>query len=148
MGLDTFRDMYSEEQGKNKFFARENKQISELHDMFRGLYGTKCFTDVHSTVSGKGGKDAGFCRKNDRTVHPSQMNSINNNLHADSPHHGHWEIDSVCPHCDKVNHVIIPVGKTVVRVHCEHCTHGYDYTHIVQHPTYVEEEDSSSREGA
>ncbi|WAH38472.1 hypothetical protein [Alicyclobacillus dauci] len=51
----------------------------------------------------------------------------------------HWEIESVCPKCEHTNVVTIPAGEQVVRVHCEHCTHGYDYTHVVQ--DYVEIDD-------
>ncbi|MCF8566104.1 hypothetical protein LLE49_15370 [Alicyclobacillus tolerans] len=54
--------------------------------------------------------------------------------------HVHWEFDSVCPKCDKVNHITAPVGETVVRVHCEHCAHGYEYTHIVTEHQTVEDE--------
>lgn len=56
--------------------------------------------------------------------------------------HKHWEINSVCPNCGKVNHVKVPEGEHVVRVHCEHCTHGYEYTHVVVHPQVVEDEDT------
>ncbi|MCL6636923.1 MAG: hypothetical protein K6T26_03140 [Alicyclobacillus sp.] len=52
----------------------------------------------------------------------------------------HWEVDSVCPRCEKVNHLRIPVGERVVRVYCEHCTHGYEYTHVVQEHVTVEDE--------
>lgn len=57
-------------------------------------------------------------------------------------HHKHWEIESICPKCENVNKVIIPVGEHVVRVHCEHCTHGYDYTHVVR--DYVEVDETES----
>ncbi|MCY0887783.1 MAG: Com family DNA-binding transcriptional regulator [Alicyclobacillaceae bacterium] len=53
--------------------------------------------------------------------------------------HQHWEFDSECPRCGKLNHVKAPVGEQVVRVHCEHCTHGYEYTHIVQEHKLVED---------
>jgi Zn ribbon nucleic-acid-binding protein len=56
--------------------------------------------------------------------------------------HTHWEFDSVCPHCQKLNHVTTSVGNHVIRVHCEHCIHGYEYTHIVA--DYKEVEDESS----
>ena len=39
-----------------------------------------------------------------------------------------------------MNHVRAPAGEAVVSVHCEHCTHGYDYTHIVQEHVEVEDE--------
>ncbi|MDQ0191344.1 hypothetical protein JI721_14025 [Alicyclobacillus cycloheptanicus] len=52
----------------------------------------------------------------------------------------HWEVDSVCPKCEKTNHILIPEGETVVRVHCEHCTHGYEYTHVVTEYDVVEDE--------
>lgn len=55
--------------------------------------------------------------------------------------HEHWEFDSECPHCGKVNHVKAPVGETMVVVHCEHCTHSYDYLHVVtKHITVKDEE--------
>lgn len=54
-------------------------------------------------------------------------------------HHVHWEFDSECPRCGHVNHVSGPAGETVVRVHCEHCTHGYDYTHVVREHVEVED---------
>ncbi len=53
--------------------------------------------------------------------------------------HIHWEIDSVCPQCGNVNHVRVREGERVVRVHCEHCTHGYEYTHVVYEHTVVED---------
>ncbi|QQE80057.1 hypothetical protein [Alicyclobacillus sp. SO9] len=53
--------------------------------------------------------------------------------------HRHWEIDSICPKCEKTNHLSVPEGNTVVRVHCEHCTHGYDYIHVVQEHSVVED---------
>jgi len=57
------------------------------------------------------------------------------------PQHTHWEFDSECPKCGKVNRVSAPVGEQVVRVHCDHCTHGYDYTHVVLEHEEVKEED-------
>jgi transcription elongation factor Elf1 len=56
-------------------------------------------------------------------------------------HHTHWEIDSVCPKCGKLNHVKVPTGEKVVRIHCEHCTHGYDYIHMVKKPKVVDDDD-------
>lgn len=53
--------------------------------------------------------------------------------------HRHWEINSVCPKCGKVNHLSIPEGYHVIRVHCEHCTHGYDYTHIVHEHLVIDD---------
>ena len=53
--------------------------------------------------------------------------------------HTHWEIDSECPKCGKINHLNIPAGETVCRVHCEHCTHGYEYTHVVNEYQVVED---------
>ncbi|MCI0183367.1 MAG: hypothetical protein OWR52_02030 [Acidibacillus sp.] len=55
--------------------------------------------------------------------------------------HRHWEVDSECPRCGKINHASIPVGERVVRIHCEHCTHGYDYLHVVAEHTEVEDMD-------
>lgn len=46
--------------------------------------------------------------------------------------HVHWEFDSVCPRCGNVNHVQTSVGNQVAIVHCEHCIHGYEYTHVIQ----------------
>lgn len=54
--------------------------------------------------------------------------------------HKHWEFDSVCPKCGSVNHVKAPVGEHVVRVHCMHCAHGYDYTHVVRDHEEVDED--------
>ena len=54
--------------------------------------------------------------------------------------HVHWEFDSECPRCGQVNHIQASVGETVVRVHCVHCTHGYEYTHIIHEHVEVEEE--------
>ena len=54
----------------------------------------------------------------------------------------HWEFDSECPKCGNITHVKCPVGEHVVRVHCEHCSHGYNYTHIVhEHQTVKEDND-------
>lgn len=54
--------------------------------------------------------------------------------------HRHWEIESTCPNCGKINKHNIPEGEHVVRVHCDHCTHGYDYTHIVrEHEEVIDE---------
>ncbi|GMA63905.1 hypothetical protein GCM10025859_43450 [Alicyclobacillus fastidiosus] len=53
--------------------------------------------------------------------------------------HKHWEVQSICPKCEKANKVSIPVGEIVVRVHCTHCEHGYTYTHVVRE--YVEVDD-------
>ncbi|WP_169794030.1 hypothetical protein [Alicyclobacillus acidiphilus] len=55
--------------------------------------------------------------------------------------HKHWEVDSVCPKCEQVNHVTLPEGEHVVRVQCVHCEHGYEYTHIVREYTEVEDEE-------
>jgi len=55
-------------------------------------------------------------------------------------HHIHWEFDSVCPHCGRINHVSAPAGETAVRVSCVHCTHGYEYTHIVQEHDIVDDD--------
>ncbi len=55
--------------------------------------------------------------------------------------HGHWEIESVCPQCGKVNLVSLPVGERVIQIHCEHCAHGYEYIHIVKKPKYIEDQD-------
>jgi transcription elongation factor Elf1 len=55
--------------------------------------------------------------------------------------HKHWEFDSECPHCGKVNHVSAPVGEYVVRVTCRHCTHGYEYTHVVKEHIVVIDSD-------
>lgn len=57
--------------------------------------------------------------------------------------HSHWEFTSVCPHCGKVNRGKCPVGEKLVLVHCEHCTHSYDYVHVIEHPEVVEEGDES-----
>lgn len=54
--------------------------------------------------------------------------------------HVHWEFDSECPRCGKLNRVASPVGERVVHVHCEHCTHGYDYTHVVVEHVDVKDE--------
>ncbi|GLG00155.1 hypothetical protein Alches_01940 [Alicyclobacillus hesperidum subsp. aegles] len=54
--------------------------------------------------------------------------------------HKHWEVESICPRCEKVNVVQVPEGEHVVRVHCTHCEHGYDYTHIVKEFTEVEDD--------
>ncbi len=54
--------------------------------------------------------------------------------------HTHWEFDSVCPKCGKTTHVKSPSGERVVRVHCEHCSHGYEYSHIVNEHAVVEDE--------
>lgn len=53
--------------------------------------------------------------------------------------HRHWEVDSVCPRCGKTNHVSVPEGETVILVHCGHCTHGYEYTHVVSEHDVVED---------
>lgn len=53
--------------------------------------------------------------------------------------HRHWEVDSICPKCGKVNHVSFPEGEMLVRVDCEHCTHGYEYTHVVTEHKVVED---------
>lgn len=50
----------------------------------------------------------------------------------------HWEFDSICPKCHNVIHVVSSAGELVVRVHCHHCNHGYDYTHIVREHEEVE----------
>jgi transcription elongation factor Elf1 len=55
------------------------------------------------------------------------------------PKHTHWEFDSVCPRCGKVNHGKTSVGNYVVMIHCEHCTHGYEYKHIVAEYKEVED---------
>lgn len=56
--------------------------------------------------------------------------------------HEHWEFDSVCPHCGKVNRGKCPVGERTVIMHCEHCTHSYDYVHIVLEHETVTDPDS------
>jgi len=53
----------------------------------------------------------------------------------------HWEFDSQCPKCNKLNHVKAPEGEKVVRVKCVHCTHSYSYTHVIREHTEVEDED-------
>ena len=58
--------------------------------------------------------------------------------------HGHRAVDSICPRCGRVNHVEVPVGERVVRVFCQHCTHGYEYTHVVMEHTVVDEEDHNT----
>ncbi|RIV21094.1 hypothetical protein D2Q93_10745 [Alicyclobacillaceae bacterium I2511] len=58
--------------------------------------------------------------------------------------HAHWEIRSICPRCEKPNFVHVPVGERVVQIHCQHCAHGYEYIHVVQHPRYVEDSEESS----
>jgi Zn ribbon nucleic-acid-binding protein len=50
-----------------------------------------------------------------------------------------WMVESVCPHCNKVNAIKIPVGEQFAFVHCDHCTHGYDYIHVVREHIEVEE---------
>ena len=55
-------------------------------------------------------------------------------------HHKHWEFDSECPRCGMVNHVKAPEGEHVVQVLCEHCAHGYQYTHIVHEHVEVEDD--------
>lgn len=57
-----------------------------------------------------------------------------------------WEFDSVCPKCNKVTHVISSPGELTVRVHCDHCEHGYDYTHIVREHVEIEINDEKSIE--
>ncbi|GMA61609.1 hypothetical protein GCM10025859_20490 [Alicyclobacillus fastidiosus] len=53
----------------------------------------------------------------------------------------HWEIESICPKCENVNKVSIPEGELVVRIYCEHCTHGHEYTHVVrEHIESVDED--------
>lgn len=52
----------------------------------------------------------------------------------------HWEFDSECPRCGKINHVSAPPGEVAVSVHCDHCTHGYDYIHIVKEHVEAEGE--------
>lgn len=52
----------------------------------------------------------------------------------------HWEVNSICPKCLRTNHIIVPVGRHVVRVACSHCRFGYEYTHIVEEYEYVPEE--------
>jgi transcription elongation factor Elf1 len=51
----------------------------------------------------------------------------------------HWEFNSECPHCGKTKHIKVPKGQQVVRVYCEHCPHGFEYTHIVQEYIEIEE---------
>ncbi|GEO25621.1 hypothetical protein AAC03nite_14060 [Alicyclobacillus acidoterrestris] len=53
--------------------------------------------------------------------------------------HPHWEFDSICPKCGHVTRVCSPVGELVVRVHCNHCEHGYEYTHVIREYEEVEE---------
>jgi len=53
--------------------------------------------------------------------------------------HTHWEFDSECPHCGKSNHVLCPVGEHMVAVRCEHCTHSYEYLHVVHEHTEVQD---------
>lgn len=53
--------------------------------------------------------------------------------------HKHWEVDSICPKCEKVNKVVVPEGELVVLVQCMHCEHGYQYTHVVRDHTEVED---------
>lgn len=50
----------------------------------------------------------------------------------------HWEFDSECPHCGKINHVRSPEGERVVAVHCEHCPHSYEYVHVIQEHEVIE----------
>lgn len=57
--------------------------------------------------------------------------------------HEHWELDSECPQCGKINHVKCPVGEKVVLVHCEHCSHAYDYLHVIQEHEIVEDGDDA-----
>ncbi len=56
--------------------------------------------------------------------------------------HKHWEFDSICPHCGNVTHIISPKGELVISVRCEHCSHGYEYTHIVHE--HIEVDDSNT----
>ena len=54
-------------------------------------------------------------------------------------HRIHWEFESICPQCGTHNHVKAPAGEKVVRVHCSHCPHGYEYTHMVEQHLEVED---------
>lgn len=53
--------------------------------------------------------------------------------------HTHWEFESECPHCGKINHGKCPVGEQMVVIHCTHCTHSYDYIHVVREHDEVED---------
>lgn len=68
------------------------------------------------------------------------INLVEGGIVMSEVHHTHWEIDSVCPRCGNVNHVKVPAGERVVRVHCEHCTHGYDYMHMVKEHEIVDDD--------
>lgn len=52
-------------------------------------------------------------------------------VHVADIEHAHWEFDSECPKCGSLNHVTAPIGENIVIVHCSHCTHGYEYTHVI-----------------
>ncbi|WP_206832386.1 hypothetical protein [Alicyclobacillus fructus] len=56
-------------------------------------------------------------------------------------HHKHWIVESICPRCEKKNVVEVPEGELVVRVHCQHCEHGYDYNHIVREHKEIDVDD-------
>ncbi|MCL6487367.1 MAG: hypothetical protein K6T76_00295 [Alicyclobacillus mali] len=60
--------------------------------------------------------------------------------------HVHWEVDSICPQCGNVNHVVVPAGEHVIRVACQHCPHGYEYTHVVQEHEIVEDDEDGAEE--
>lgn len=51
----------------------------------------------------------------------------------------HWEFKSICPKCDHVSTHSSPIGEVVVRIHCEHCSHGYEYTHVIIEHKEVED---------
>ena len=53
--------------------------------------------------------------------------------------HTHWEFESECPQCGQKNQVSCPVGEKIVVVHCVHCTHSYDYVHLVTEHKEIQE---------
>lgn len=54
-------------------------------------------------------------------------------------HHESWQVRSICPHCNKIIERTVSIGERVVIIHCDHCSHGYEYIHVVQHSVVVED---------